>query len=410
MWTTQPNQLPVARQPRPLVWTLVALVAAVSCSGATDATAPPAASPAITRLEVSGPDTLIIHQRSLLTVIVWNANGEVVRPAPRISFASSDSTVLTVSDSGVVSAAGRGTATVVATLGAVAARMNVVVKARVAVSSALGISANVQLTSGDTLRLVAVFTDVNGSESGPAPTTSWSSTNPYSARVDSTGLVVGVAEGLATILASTPDGIASLPVKVRPLPSQLAATVRFAHVLPGLGPLIFTSNKLSPVMLSYGESVDLAITPGDFHAQVSGLPATMASHNEVDLSVDAGQVFSIYATAYGPVGLVSADGSSPSSIPPDSGYMRLVNGGRYPVVHLLDAGAPPWGMLLQCYFDGGDFTSYYERRAGAFDLLLTPKFGNEWDSTRVSATVPKGHAITVVLTGGSPGYLSFTDR
>ncbi len=331
-----------------LVWTLVALVVAASCSGTSDATAPQS----VSNLVLNGPDTLIVHERLLLKAVAPTASGEVVIPPSSITFSSSNSSVATVSDDGVIAAAGRGTATIAATYGTVAARLTVTVRARVVVIPALGIPPDVQIYPGDTLRLEAVLADVNGSEIGPALTIGWSSDNPRFARVDSTGLVFAVGEGKATITASAPDRRAAFPVNVGPARSTPPNTVRFAHALPGVGPLTFTS----------------------------------------------GGVDALTTTAW----------SLASTIQADKGCSRFIQRGNFPVLHLLDPGSSS-GVLVQCYFDMGTFTSYFGRPAGAFDLLLTMKVGME-SSARLSATLPAGHAITVVLTGGSPGYLFFTDR
>jgi hypothetical protein len=75
------------------------------------------------------------------------------------------------------------------------------------------------------------------------------------------------------------------------------------------------------------------------------------------------------------------------------------------------------GRPKLCYFDPGDPSPYYSLPGGAFDVLLQRKVGFTVDSTlayaQLAASVPAGHAVTLVLTGTMPssaGFIAFSDR
>jgi Tol biopolymer transport system component len=134
-----------------------------------------------------------------LTVRAKDAFGDEVAE-PAVAWASSDFTVAEVSEQGMVVARGNGAARVIATLGALADTVSVTV-GQVVAAGELSREGAV-LAEGDTLRLVATFTDSLGS---PVPDDwiSWSSTNPRVLMVDSMGLVTARrAGGAAEVIAS----------------------------------------------------------------------------------------------------------------------------------------------------------------------------------------------------------------
>ena len=127
----------------------------------------------------------------------------------------------TVDAGGLVTAAGNGAATITATAGSASGNVAVTVTqtvASVAVSPAEG-----TIAIGDTLRLAAEALDGNSHVIGGAAF-DWSSSDVSVARVDTLGLVTGLAEGRTTVTAVAGDasGTSEFTV-VNPDPAALAA-------------------------------------------------------------------------------------------------------------------------------------------------------------------------------------------
>ena len=156
-----------------------------------------------------------------LTAEVRDQNGQVMAGAA-VTWSSSDPMVATVSGSGLVTAAGNGTATITATAGGVSGTATVTVAQTV---SAVAVSpATDTLVAGDTVRLAAEATDTNGHAVAESEF-EWASSDTLVARVDDSGLATGVAAGQAEITATSSGvtGRAELTVVV-PAPTTVAVT------------------------------------------------------------------------------------------------------------------------------------------------------------------------------------------
>ena len=119
---------------------------------------------------------------------------------PAVTWTSSKPSVATVSQSGVVTAVGEGTATITATADGVSNTCRVEVENRV-VSVTLS-SMSEAMDRGDTLTLTAAVSP----DDATYPTVTWVSSDESIATVDSNGAVTAVGEGSATITA-TADGV-----------------------------------------------------------------------------------------------------------------------------------------------------------------------------------------------------------
>lgn len=142
---------------------------------------------------------------------VRDQNGKVMAVAGT-AWSSSDASVATVDGAGLVTAAGNGTTTITATVGGASgsAAVKVMQSARsVTVSPAADTTA-----PADSLRLTATARDGNGHLVNDAEFT-WSSSDMAVAAVDGSGLVTGMAEGVATITASSggAEGAAEITVE-----------------------------------------------------------------------------------------------------------------------------------------------------------------------------------------------------
>ncbi len=154
-----------------------------------------------------------------------------------VSWSSGDAGVAPIDDTGLVTAAGNGTATITATAGSASGTAEVTVAQEVS-AVAVSPAAATLVAFGDTVRLVAEATDANGHNVAGLEV-SWSSGDVGVAQIDDTGLVEAVAEGAATVTATagSVSGTAEVTVEqqvsaviVTPAADTLivADTVRFS--------------------------------------------------------------------------------------------------------------------------------------------------------------------------------------
>ena len=191
--------------------------------GATEPPPPTPDSPRPTTVMV-GPATATLTALAAtvqLTAEVRDQNGRAMAGAT-VTWASGSAEVATVSSSGLVTAAGNGTATVTATAGSASGTAAVTVAQEVgtiAVSPALD-----TLVVGDTLRLAAEAFDANGHAVAGSEFT-WASADTSVATVDATGLATGAGAGEAEVTA-TASGITGRAVLtvVDPAPAAIAVT------------------------------------------------------------------------------------------------------------------------------------------------------------------------------------------
>ena len=150
-----------------------------------------------------------------LTARAFDANGNEV-PDAQFSWASSDAAVATVDNTGLVTAAGNGTATITASAGTASGTASgsaVVTVVQVAESVSLVPPEATLSAVGDTVRLTATASDANGNELTDAQF-SWASSDASVATVDGSGLVTAAGNGSATVTASvgTVSGTAEITV------------------------------------------------------------------------------------------------------------------------------------------------------------------------------------------------------
>ncbi len=141
-----------------------------------------------------------LGETARFTAEVRDQNGQVMAGAA-VAWGSSDASVAAVDGSGLVTAAGNGSAWITATAGSVSGTAAVTV-AQVVGAVAVSPPADTLVAFGDTVRLVAEATDANGHTVQAVTEFSWSSSDTLVAKVDHSGLVTGVAEGMATITAA----------------------------------------------------------------------------------------------------------------------------------------------------------------------------------------------------------------
>jgi len=202
-----------------------------------------------------------------------------------LTWISTDTMVVGVSPAGLVRAAGGGTAAIVAISGAVADTVTVVVRQ---VAATLGISPDsaVLTAQGATVQLAATVLDSTG-HAIPGLPVSWTSGDASIATVDNTGLVRAVANGSASVTASTHGATGTALVTVS-IPDSVIAVV--IDIKPGRTPnsINLGSNGDTPVAIlttatSAGEPVTFdASTVVPESVQFAGVSARHWALEDVD--------------------------------------------------------------------------------------------------------------------------------
>ena len=198
--------------------------AAACGDGATEPPAPTPDPPRATTLTVT-PATLqlvALGATEQLTAEVRDQNGNAMAGAA-VSWASGAGGVAAVNASGLVTAAGNGTATITATSGSASGSAAVTVEQAVR-AVAVTPAADTLLAAGDTLRLTAAASDANGHAIAGAEF-SWASGDTAVATVDAAGLVTGVTAGEVEIAAASSGATGSAALVVAdPAPTAMAVT------------------------------------------------------------------------------------------------------------------------------------------------------------------------------------------
>ena len=255
---------------------LISMALIAACDGGTD---PPVAarisiSPAMVELAALG-------ETQQLSASVLDRNGQAIAGAP-VTWASTDNSVATVSTSGLVTAAGNGSATVTAASGSVSGAAGVTV-AQVLVLFEVSPSAHTLVSLGETVQLAARPLDANSNVIAGLGV-DWNSADESIATVDGDGLVAAVGNGAVDITATTGGATATAAVTV----AQEAARV---DVSPAADTLV-----------ALGDTVRLAADPFDANGHsIADADVEWSSADEAVATVDS-------------AGLVTAAGNGSASI------------------------------------------------------------------------------------------------
>ena len=164
-----------------------------------------------------------------LTARVLDANGHVVEDAA-LDWVSTDPSVVSVDDAGLVTAVGEGSASVLATSGPAEGSADFSVEQQVAAVQ-LSPTPDTLRALGTTVQLTATGLDANGHATA-ATGFVWTSADAAVATVGDTGLVTAVGNGSTAITAALPAANASASVGVTV--AQRAETVRIAETVDTL--------------------------------------------------------------------------------------------------------------------------------------------------------------------------------
>ncbi len=162
-----------------------------------------------------------------LVTEVRDQNGQVMAGVA-IAWSSSDASVAAIDESGLVTAAGNGVATLSARAGSAAAAAVVTVR-QLPAEVAVAPESLTFRSPGDTAMVTATVTDANG-HAIEAPEVVWVSADPSVAGVDADGLVTAMSPG-STEVTATSGGVAAgvvVTVESRSSISIQPAALRFA--------------------------------------------------------------------------------------------------------------------------------------------------------------------------------------
>lgn len=275
----------------------------LACSGAaSDFIAPPVATPAAIAITPSSP-AVILGSQLALQAQVHDANGQLVASAT-VFWSSSDTAIVAVSSTGVVTGRNVGTAQVAASSARQSAVVAVVV-IPVPVASVAVLPSTANLTVGGTAALQTVAYGADGHTLNGRHV-AWASSAPQIAAVDTSGTVTAVAAGTATITGTSEGKTASAAITVAVVPVASVA------VTPG------------SATLTIAQSASLSAVTTDANGNIlNGRQVTWSSVNTAVATVSAlGLVTAtgagsttISATANGKIGSAQVVVTSPTPTP-----------------------------------------------------------------------------------------------
>ena len=261
------------------------------CGDGDSPSAPPTPEPARPTTVMVSPAThelTALGTTVQLSAEVRDQNARVMAGAT-VTWTSSANSVATVDASGLVTAAGNGTATITASAGPASGSAVVTVMQSVA---SVEVSPSVyELTAlGQTVQLTAEAFDENGHAVAGAEF-SWESSDVAVATVDAGGLVTAVAEGVATITASAGEASGSAVVPVmQPVASvevsPSAQTIGLGSTLQLTAEAFDESGEAVAGVEFSWESSDAAIATVDAGGLVAGVAVGTAT---ITASAGSGQ-------------------------------------------------------------------------------------------------------------------------
>ena len=171
-----------------------------------------------------GAATILIGKTQQFTATTLDASNTVL-PGRSITWISGAPSVATVTQSGLVTAVGAGSALIFAASEGISTSVTVTVST-VGVAQVRMTPASGTVQQGKTLQLAAQPVDVNGTPIA-GRTVTWNSSRPTVASVSSTGLVTGIAQGTADLTATVDGVIGTSVITVTAIP------VASVQIVPG---------------------------------------------------------------------------------------------------------------------------------------------------------------------------------
>lgn len=302
------------RRVRRVVERMVALAlvvgAVVSCSGGESTTDPLQPTGRTANVVInSAPGSLVVGGTVALSAVAQDASGNIV-PEATIHWSSSDDAVATVSSVGVVTAKAPGSVQIAASAEGHSALVTLSVT-NVPVASVTVAPTSVALALGGTATLTAIAYDQNGNALTGRPVT-WASSAPSVATVDANGVVTSVAQGTATITATSEGKTANSAITVTPPPAIPVASVAVA---PTSGSLTVGAT-MTLTAITYDANGNTLTGRGIVWA--SSAPAVASVSTSGVVTAKSAGSATITATSEGKTGSAAISVSSPAPVPVNS--------------------------------------------------------------------------------------------
>ena len=177
-------------------------------------------------------DTLVEGDTLRLAAVAADANGHAVAGVNEFSWASSDTAVAVVDETGLATGVGTGEVEITATSSGVTGRAELVVVPPAPTTVTVTPDTVVFTALGDTMRLTAEVRDQLG-RAFEAEAVVWASGDTLVATVDSAGLVTAVENGIATITASASEASGSALAKVMQSAGSVIVSPPADTIAPG---------------------------------------------------------------------------------------------------------------------------------------------------------------------------------
>ena len=234
-----------------------------------------------------------VGESASLAAEVLDASGAVV-PGRTIEWSSSSVSVASVNANGVVTGIAPGNATITATSGDVSGTAVVSVQL-VPVASLTLSPASSTMLAGESQQLTAVAKDADGAAL-PGRVVTWTTSAPTVATVSSTGFVIALTPGMATITATSEGKSATASITVTAVPVAAVTVVPSAATVA----VKQSAQLLARVVDSSG-------------AVLNGRPVSWSSDTPSIVTVDNNGVVTAVATGAARI-TATAEGKSGSSV------------------------------------------------------------------------------------------------
>lgn len=279
-------------------WMLPCMVV-VGCAGGD-----PAGPPAPTAITVAINEASVVVGASTRVQATVMANTQSI-PGAQVSWSSSTPSVAVVSTDGTVTAVGRGTTRIIATLGGISGGTDLTV---VGVRSITLTSSRPTIFVGEALALTATV----DADPGVSPAVAWSSSMPAVATVSANGIVTAVAAGTSVISASQLGNSGSVSIRVALVPvATVVVSPANATLLPGATqPLVAAIQDATGAPLT-GRAVTWAsANPAIATVNTSGMVTAVAAGSVAISATAEGRSAMASVTVLPPVATVSVSPGS----------------------------------------------------------------------------------------------------
>src|SRR5687768_1646766 len=273
---------PVSRLTRIVTPVAIVVVVASCGGGGGDGTTTPPGT--VARVEITAPSpTMEIRQNMQTTVRYCDASSSQLA-GRTLAYSTSNSSIATISASGLVTAAGPGSVTIIATVDGV--QGNLLLNVTQVPVFFISITAlNPTVRQGETLTLSAQPQNAVGQPLTGRNIT-WSSADPSRATITQGGVVAGVSPGTVHIRAETEGRIDSVNLRVRSLITpSITGTSSVTLVPGGVGAITGTN---------FGTSVT------DNEVIINGAAAAVTSANSTSVTFTVPAKSLLPCTATGP--------------------------------------------------------------------------------------------------------------